>query len=48
MESQAEYFIAENEHTLEQFLETFPYVDKDELTEFYNEQKEYYGKEAEG
>lgn len=48
MESQAEYFILESEQTLEQFLETFPYVDKDELTEFYNEQKEYYGKEAEG
>lgn len=48
MESQAEYFILESEQTLEQFLETFPYVDKDELTEFYNEQKEYYGNETEG
>ena len=48
MESQAEYFILEDECTLEQFLEKFPYVDKDELTDYYNEQKEYYGKEAEG
>lgn len=48
MESQAEYFILENEQTLEQFIETFSYVDKEELTNFYNEQKEYYGKEAEG
>lgn len=48
MESQAEYFILESEQTLEQFLETFPYVDKEELTNFYNEQKEYYGNETEG
>ena len=46
MESQAEYFIGEEEQTLEEFIAHFPYVDIKELTDFYNEQKEYYGKEA--
>jgi hypothetical protein len=46
MESQAEYSIGEEEQTLEEFIANFPYVDVDELTDFYNEQKEHYGKEA--
>jgi hypothetical protein len=46
MESQAEYYIGEEEQTLEDFIANFPYVDVKELTDFYNEQKEYYGKEA--
>ncbi len=46
MESQAEYYIGEEEQTLEDFIANFPYVDVQELTDFYNEQKEHYGKEA--
>jgi hypothetical protein len=46
MESQAEYYIGEEEQTLEEFIANFPYVDVQELTDFYNEQKEHYGKEA--
>jgi hypothetical protein len=46
MESQAEYFIGDMEQTLEEFIANFPYVDVQELTDFYNEQKEHYGKEA--
>ena len=46
MESQAEYYIAEEEKTLEEFVQIFHYVDKEEITKYYNEQKENYGKEA--
>ena len=46
MESQSEYFIGDMEQTLEEFIANFPYVDVQELTDFYNEQKEHYGKEA--
>jgi hypothetical protein len=46
MESQAEYCIGDEGQTLEEFIANFPYVDVQELTDFYNEQKEYYGKEA--
>ncbi len=46
MESQAEYFIGDMEQTLEEFIANFPYVDVQEITDFYNEQKEHYGKEA--
>lgn len=46
MESQAEYYIGEDDKTLEEFIEIFNYVDKDEITTFYNEQKENYGEEA--
>ena len=46
MESQAEYYIGEEEQTLDEFIAHFPYVDVEELTTFYNEQKENYGKEA--
>ena len=47
MESQAEYYILEDEKTLEEFIEIFHYVDIDEITEFYNEQKKEYGQETE-
>lgn len=46
MESQAEYYIAEEEKTLEEFVQIFHYVDKEEITKYYNEQKENYGKES--
>jgi hypothetical protein len=46
MESKAEYCIGDEGQTLEEFIANFPYVDVQELTDFYNEQKEYYGKEA--
>jgi hypothetical protein len=46
MESQAEYFIYEEEKSLEEFIQIFHYVDKEEITKYYNDQKENYGKEA--
>lgn len=46
MESQAEYYIGEEEKSLEEFIQIFHYVDKEEITKYYNEQKENYGKEA--
>jgi hypothetical protein len=46
MESQAEYYIGEEEKSLEEFIQIFHYVDKEEITQYYNEQKENYGKEA--
>lgn len=47
MESQAEYFLGEDEMSLKDFIDKFNYVDVDEITNFYNEQIKYYGKETE-
>lgn len=47
MESQAEYFLLEDETSLKDFIDKFNYVDVEEITNFYNEQMKYYGKETE-
>jgi hypothetical protein len=39
IESEAEYLIFEAEKTLDEFIEVFHYVDKEEITTFYNEFK---------